>query len=104
MKESKIMIGNSSSGIMEAPTFKVPVVNIGRRQIGRFQAKNVINVLEYKFEPLKCAINKGLSNEFRASLEKITNPYGVSCISRKIVNIIKNININNKLLNKEITY
>mgnify|MGYP005671115675 CR=1 FL=1 len=97
------MIGNSSSGIMEAPTFKLPVINIGRRQIGRLQTKNVLNVSEYDTQQIKYAINKGLSKEFHDSLNDIINPYGMNCVSKKIIDIINNLDIN-KLLIKEITY
>ena len=104
MRECKIMIGNSSSGIMEAPTFKLPVINIGRRQIGRLQGGNVINVEKYDKRNIQRAIDKGLSKKFTESLENIKNPYGEKCVSKNIVNILKNTKINNKLLNKEITY
>ena len=104
MKKAKLMIGNSSSGIMEAPTFKLPVVNIGRRQIGRFRAKNVVDVKEYNFEAIKKAVELGLSDKFKNSLKDVTNPYGDSKASKKIVNILKNIIIDKNLLNKNITY
>ena len=104
LRESKIMIGNSSSGIMEAPTFQLPVINIGRRQIGRLQTKNIINVPQYKIKNIQEAIKKGISPQFKNSLKNIRNPYGESAVSKNIIDILKNIDINKKLLNKEITY
>lgn len=104
LRISKVMIGNSSSGIMEAPTFKLPAVNIGRRQIGRYQAPNVINVTNYDENDIFNAIEKAYSHDFRKTLSKIENPYGNSCASEKIINIIKNLDISTKLLNKNITY
>ena len=104
LNESKIMIGNSSSGIMEAPTFHLPVINIGRRQIGRLQSKNVINVTQYKIKIIQEAIKKGISPQFKDSIKNIQNPYGTQSVSKNIIKIFKNIDINKKLLNKEITY
>ncbi len=98
------MIGNSSSGIMEAPTFKLPVINIGRRQIGRLQGGNVINVEKYDKRNIQRAIDKGLSKKFVESIENIKNPYGESTVSKNIVDILKNTVVNNKLLYKEITF
>jgi GDP/UDP-N,N'-diacetylbacillosamine 2-epimerase (hydrolysing) len=104
MRKAKLMIGNSSSGIMEAPTFKLPVVNIGRRQIGRFRGKNVIDVNEYNIEKIKSSIDDALSDKFRKSLINTSNPYGDSSASKKIVDTLRNIKIDNNLLNKNITY
>ena len=104
MRKAKLMIGNSSSGIMEAPTFKLPVVNIGRRQIGRFRGKNVIDVNEYNIEKIKSSIEYALSDKFRKSLINTSNPYGDSSASKKIVDTLRNIKIDNNLLNKNITY
>ena len=104
MNKAKFMIGNSSSGILEAPTFKLPAVNIGRRQNGRLQADNVINV-EFKKLAIKDAINKIYNDKvFLAKLKKVENPYGDGDSSKKIVNILQNISIDNKLLMKDLTY
>lgn len=68
------MIGNSSSGIWEAPSFGLPVVNIGRRQEDRLRAANVIDV-GYDLDALSAAIKKASSIEFKATLKGLKNPY-----------------------------
>lgn len=103
MKMAKVIVGNSSSGIMEAPTFGTPCVNIGRRQNGRPQACNVINTGYSKAELIK-AVHKAASPAFRAQAKKAVNPYGDGKASERIVRILREVQINEKLLNKEMTY
>lgn len=98
-----VIVGNSSSGIIEAPSFQLPAVNIGRRQIGRYQGKNVINT-EHDSNKIEAAIKKALTKEFRESLVSMKNPYGDGKASQRIVDILKNLEINEKLLNKSLTY
>lgn len=98
-----LMIGNSSSGLLEAPSFSLPAVNIGRRQIGRYQAHNVINCEHEKIQ-IKESIKKAMDPEFRKYVKGVKNPYGDGNSSEKIIEILKNIEINAKLLNKMITY
>lgn len=74
LKNFDIMIGNSSSGIIEAPSFKLPVVNIGDRQKGRVRAKNVIDV-GYSKSSIEKAVKKALSHAFRNRIRNIKNPY-----------------------------
>lgn len=102
MKVAAVMVGNSSSGILEAPTFKVPAVNIGRRQKGRVQGANVINC-DHDKTAIKCAIEKALKPEFKESLKDLQNPYGDGKSSDKILKILKEIPIDEKLLLKEMT-
>tara|TARA_B100001564_G_C20668163_1_gene684801 strand:- start:4580 stop:5731 length:1152 start_codon:yes stop_codon:yes gene_type:complete len=104
LRISSIMIGNSSSGIMEAPTFKLPVVNIGRRQIGRYQSNNIINIEKYDCNLIYEGIKKGYTKEFKNTLNNIQNPYGSSYVTDKIIDILENIEISPDLLNKKITY
>lgn len=100
MKISSVIVGNSSSGIMEAPSFKVPVVNIGTRQHGRLRANNVIDV-GYKRNEIKKGIEKALKNkQFRDNLKKCVNPYGDGHTAEKTVNILKKLVINEALLTK----
>ena len=103
MSSASVMVGNSSSGIMEAPTFGTPCVNIGNRQNGRPQAKNVINSGHTKTEIIK-AIRKAVTPTFKAQAKKSINPYGNGKASEKIVKILKNLDINDRLLNKKMTY
>ena len=74
MKHSQLVLGNSSSGIIEAPTLKKPTVNIGDRQEGRIKAGSIINSNANKLSIIK-NINQALSNEFKKKIGKIKNPY-----------------------------
>jgi len=104
LKKTTALIGNSSAGILEAPTFKIPVVNIGDRQRGRIQSDNIINCQLNK-TAITNAINKiFLDKKFKNKLKKCQNLYGNGESSKKIVKILKNIKINKKLLDKEMTY
>ena len=104
LKKTTALIGNSSTGILEAPTFKIPVVNIGDRQRGRIQSNNIINCQLNK-TAITNAINKiFLDKKFKNKLKKCKNLYGNGESSKKIVKILKNIKINKKLLDKEMTY
>lgn len=104
LNTAAVIVGNSSSGILEAPSFSLPAVNIGRRQEGRFQGKNVINVKEHEQTSIVSAIKRALSPEFRDSLIDMENPYGDGHSSARIVDILENIKIDEKLLFKKITY
>jgi len=101
LKYSDVMVGNSSSGIIEAPSFRLPTVNIGDRQDGRIRTVNVIDVKEYKKELIFKAIKKAISMEFRKSLRQLKNPYGTGEASEKILAILKNITLNSNLIKKE---
>lgn len=87
------LIGNSSSGIHETPTLKIPAINIGSRQQGRERAGNVIDVPHDKGKILT-AIQKALFDEnFRNYVRTIKNPYGDGNSAEKIVNILKEISL-----------
>jgi UDP-N-acetylglucosamine 2-epimerase (non-hydrolysing)/GDP/UDP-N,N'-diacetylbacillosamine 2-epimerase (hydrolysing) len=75
MKHVAAMVGNSSSGIIEAPSMKLPVVNIGARQAGRVRAKNVIDV-DYPRGSIVSGIQLAVSESFRNGLKDLVNPYG----------------------------
>jgi len=83
------VIGNSSSGLAEVPSFKKGTINIGDRQKGRLQARSVINC-EPNFESIGAAIRKLYSDEFQANLQNTSNPYGEGGASEKVLSIIKN--------------
>ena len=87
------MTGNSSSGLIEAPSFELPVVNIGDRQKGRIRAANVIDVPICEQGKLKSAINKAITIDFRDSLKGLNNPYGDGNASEKIVDILKSVSL-----------
>lgn len=100
LKHASVMVGNSSSGLIEAPAFALPVVNIGDRQKGRIKADNVIDVAECKKELLISSIKKALSDEFYQSLRKMKNPYGEGDSSKKIVKILRTFPLDDNLLKK----
>lgn len=93
------LIGNSSSGLIEAPSFKIASVNIGDRQKGRIKAESVINCLPRK-KDIKDSINKVYSVDFQKLLKSVINPYDKGNSSKKIVNILKKINLENILKKK----
>jgi GDP/UDP-N,N'-diacetylbacillosamine 2-epimerase (hydrolysing) len=100
----KAIIGNSSSGILEAPTFNTPAVNIGRRQYGREQGINVINC-DFNEKEIYSSIEKATSDDFKNYLIKnCTNPYGDGKSSKKIIELLENIDIDEQLIIKDITY
>lgn len=88
LKYAAMVIGNSSSGIVEAPSFGIPTINIGDRQKGRIQAASVINVRPDSKEIAE-AIDLANSPEFRAKAASVVNPYGDGNTTDKIVKIIK---------------
>lgn len=104
MKYSDVMIGNSSSGIIEAPSFKLPVVNVGDRQKGRLRNKNIIDVNCNEDEIID-GIHKALyDNEFKRGLNNMVNLYGDGYSSKKVVNVLKKIKIDKNLLFKKLVY
>jgi UDP-hydrolysing UDP-N-acetyl-D-glucosamine 2-epimerase len=87
LARADVVVGNSSSGIVEAPTFKTPVVNVGDRQRGRVHAINVIDVPGDRTQ-VREAIHRALDPSFRASLEGLINPYGDGHASERIRDIL----------------
>lgn len=99
-----ILVGNSSCGIIEAPSFKIPVVNIGSRQRGRMQAGNVINT-GYKRTEIRDALKRGLfDTSLRRRIMKCKNPYGDGKSAARIVKVLETIKITPHLLDKKNTY
>ena len=87
------IVGNSSSGIHESSTFGIPAVNIGTRQQDRERAQNVIDV-GYDKERIKAGIEQALFDvEYRKSVENITNPYGDGKSAKRIVELLKTVNL-----------
>ncbi|WP_418186790.1 UDP-N-acetylglucosamine 2-epimerase [Aliarcobacter lanthieri] len=86
------MVGNSSSGLAEAPSFKIGTINIGDRQKGRIKADSVLDCEPNKDSILK-SFKKLYSQEFKEILKNTINPYGEGCASKKIIDIIKNTNL-----------
>jgi UDP-hydrolysing UDP-N-acetyl-D-glucosamine 2-epimerase len=103
LKETACLVGNSSSGILEAPTFKVPAVNLGTRQQGRIQGKNVINA-PFETDHIIKAIETACSPDFRRSIIDCENPYGDGHSSERILDILEHIPRDAALLTKHLTY
>tara|TARA_B100000073_G_scaffold344416_2_gene351205 strand:- start:385 stop:1524 length:1140 start_codon:yes stop_codon:yes gene_type:complete len=104
MRNSLLMIGNSSSGLLEAPTYNIPAVNIGRRQEGRVCGLNVIHT-DFCEKKIKKAVEKALSHEFKNMLiEDGFNPYGDGNSSENILKIVKEIHNMKDLTIKKLTY
>lgn len=102
IRKCGVVVGNSSSGIVEAPYFKIPVVNIGSRQKGRLMAKNIINC-DYDSDEIYNAIKKSLTDEYREYVKNETiSLYGDGNTSGKIVEVLENINIDEKLIRKKL--
>ena len=99
MRVAGAMVGNSSSGITEAPCVPLPVVNIGDRQKGRERASNVIDVKPEKREIL-AGLRVALGEAFRSVAAKTSNPYGKGDSARQAVHILANLPAKQTLLEK----
>jgi len=95
-----VLVGNSSSGIMEAASFKLPVVNVGLRQEGRERGRNVLDCGANRQE-IETAILLALSPGFRASLCSLRNPYGDGHSAEKIADILTSVQLCESLLIKQ---
>ena len=96
LKYVDFMIGNSSSGLLEAPSFKIGTINIGDRQNGRIKAESVVDCLPNK-KSIKKAIKMIYSNKFQNLLKNVKNPYDNGCASKKIVKVLKTVKLDNIL-------
>ncbi|OGQ63458.1 MAG: UDP-N-acetyl-D-glucosamine 2-epimerase, UDP-hydrolysing [Deltaproteobacteria bacterium RIFCSPLOWO2_02_FULL_55_12] len=90
MRHASVMAGNSSSALIEAPSFELPAVNIGDRQAGRIRGANVIEA-EPSAPSISGAIERALSTGFRLSLKGSLNPYGAGEASEKILEVLKGV-------------
>ena len=97
LKNADIMIGNSSSGILESASFQLPTIDIGDRQKGRMAPKNVIHCSCNQAE-IERAIGWGLEKETRDALQEYVNPYGDGKTAERIVSIIKKIDFTDQSL------
>jgi len=104
MNVASVLLGNSTSGIIEAPSFHLPVVNIGSRQAGRERSTNVIDVGYDKGKIVKAVKTALYDKEFRNRVKTCKNVYGDGKASQRIVKVLNEIEIKPKLLQKKITY
>ncbi|MGV8155243.1 MAG: UDP-N-acetylglucosamine 2-epimerase, partial [Alkaliphilus sp.] len=96
LKYCVLVIGNSSSALVEAPSFGAPTINIGDRQKGRLQADSVINCRPEK-EEIKKAIDIALTEEFKRKASSTINPYGDGNTSKKIIAILEDFLLEDKI-------
>jgi len=104
LANAAVLVGNSSSGILEAPSFQVPVVNIGSRQRGRPQASNILNCAATS-AAIADAIDTALTDAaFQSACAQAVNPYGDGRSSPRICALLEKIPLDKSLLDKECTY
>jgi UDP-hydrolysing UDP-N-acetyl-D-glucosamine 2-epimerase len=103
LKHVDLMIGNSSSGIMETPSFALPTVNVGMRQQGRERARNILDAAPDRAD-LLAKVAVACSEAFRRSLEGMQNPYGDGYASEKIVSVLTSTPLSESLLLKKAPY
>ena len=99
LKVVDAMIGNSSSGLLEMPTFKKPTINLGNRQEGRLKSKSVLDI-KINNNEISNAIKKIYSKNFQKKIKSCKNPYGTGGASLKIFKILKNKNFKNIMVKK----
>ncbi|MCG9967989.1 UDP-N-acetylglucosamine 2-epimerase [Pelotomaculum terephthalicicum JT] len=107
MKNAAAVVGNSSSGIIEAPSFKVPTVNVGDRQKGRLRAESVIDVSCRK-DAIVAGLRRALHEEdFRSHLKETKNPYdpyGDGKVSERVISVLESVSLDRRLLNKRLDF
>jgi UDP-N-acetylglucosamine 2-epimerase len=104
MRTASAVVGNSSSGLIEAPAFDLPAVNVGDRQRDRARGPNVIDA-PYDRQAIIEAIGRAIAPEFRRGLNRAESPYfGDGRVSERIVEILRTIPIDERLLRKQIAY
>lgn len=99
MAHAAAMVGNSSSGIIEAASFQLPVVNIGNRQKGRLRAANVLDV-DCDVTAIKAAVEVATSQDFRRSLLELSNPYGDGQAAQRILEVLTHLPERKALISK----
>ncbi len=100
LRNADLVIGNSSSGIMETPSFALPTVDIGMRQQGRERARNILDAAPAKADIL-AKVAAARSEQFRQSLEGMENPYGEGHAAAKIVDVLTSVPLGEALLVKK---
>jgi GDP/UDP-N,N'-diacetylbacillosamine 2-epimerase (hydrolysing) len=99
----RFVIGNSSSGILEVPFFRIPTINVGDRQSGRKRHASVIDT-GYSVKSIKQGIHRALSEDFRSSLKDMFYEFGDGHAAEKMVEIIRKIDVNQKFLRKKLEF
>ena len=101
-KKLLFIIGNSSSGIIEAPFYKVPCINIGRRQIGRYRSTNVIDT-DTSLDSIRASLIKVQDVEFIEAVKNCKSPYGDGESTAKLIELLVNHRTTQNLLVKDLT-
>ena len=104
LRNAKCLVGNSSSGLLEAPSFKLPAVNVGERQKGRLAGNNVIFTTNREADIYNSIIKAVKDKEFLAKVKNGTNPYGNGDSAQKAHSILSTVDLNDHLKFKNITY
>ena len=103
LKYCSAIVGNSSSGLLEAPSFQTPCINLGRRQADRVKGINVLQG-EFKIKEIISLVKIALSSEFNANLVGCVNPYGDGQSAQRIVEILRSTELDQSLLVKNLTF
>ncbi len=100
LKYCNLVIGNSSSGIIEVPSFRIPTINIGLRQQGRIRCKSILDI-NYDHKLFNKFLKKALSKNYTNKLKKLKSPYFQKNTSNQIIRILSKKNFNEKELIKK---
>jgi GDP/UDP-N,N'-diacetylbacillosamine 2-epimerase (hydrolysing) len=96
MRNSLALVGNSSMGILESPYYKMPVVNIGKRQLGRLNAGNV-EFVPYEPDAIVKSIRRAVCDEkYRKIINNLVNPYGDNSAPKKVREAIESVDISDR--------
>jgi UDP-hydrolysing UDP-N-acetyl-D-glucosamine 2-epimerase len=101
LSHADALVGNSSSGIMEAASLALPVVNVGTRQQGRERARNLIDV-PADTSAIRAALDRALSPAFRQDLAGMTNPYGDGTAAQMIASVLSSISLEELLIKQPV--
>jgi UDP-N-acetylglucosamine 2-epimerase (non-hydrolysing)/GDP/UDP-N,N'-diacetylbacillosamine 2-epimerase (hydrolysing) len=99
LEQADLLLGNSSSGIMETPTLRLPTVNVGRRQAGRERARNVIDAAP-DTRAILDAVARALEGAFREGLTGLESPYGDGRAAERIADVLSHLPLGDELLAK----
>jgi GDP/UDP-N,N'-diacetylbacillosamine 2-epimerase (hydrolysing) len=99
MKQVDAVVGNSSSGIIEAPSFRIGTINIGKRQDGRIRAASVIDC-DTNGEAILSAVTELFSPEFQEKLKTVENPYGTGGAADKIIEVLKKVDLDQLIIKR----
>lgn len=102
LHHAALLIGNSSAGIIEAASLRLPVINVGRRQSGRLHGENVLDVPEWNAAKIAAAIRRATAPDFRASLANLKNPWGDGHAAERVMSALRTIPDRPSLLSKSL--